>query len=161
MFVQLQGDRKEPLDKEYVLVRIERICQKNIPLLGEEVWMLEDNLNFKFKQLDMWDKDEESVSWLDVMVWSLKIQIQILNLNVRIRIRIRDPMFECWEIKSTTRHNGVRECELSHVGVLGKGLSGEGLGLVVNRSDEDDKGNNQRIDWVNNHISIRKKRDWK
>ncbi|GJZ62069.1 hypothetical protein Tco_0618206 [Tanacetum coccineum] len=90
MFVQLQGDRKEPLDKEYVL--------------GAYVGML--------------------------------------------------------RTKSTTRYNGVRECELSHVGVLGEGLSKEGLGfMVVKRSDEDDKGDNQRIDWVNNHITIREKRD--
>ncbi|GJW36380.1 hypothetical protein Tco_0059300 [Tanacetum coccineum] len=52
MFVQLQGDRKEPLDK----VRIERICQRNKNISKEyflawrkSVDVGRDNLNFKFK----------------------------------------------------------------------------------------------------------------
>ncbi|GJY78944.1 hypothetical protein Tco_0484745 [Tanacetum coccineum] len=43
---------------------------------------------------------------------------------------------------------------------FGKGLSEEGLGfMVVKRSGEDDKGDNQRIDWVDNHIAIERKKD--
>ncbi|GKC91571.1 hypothetical protein Tco_1152220, partial [Tanacetum coccineum] len=60
-------------------------------------------------------------------------------------------------------YNGVRECEFPQVGVLGEGLSEEGLGSYSEEglSDEDDKDDNQRIDWVNNHIAIRKKRNRK
>ncbi|GKA47062.1 hypothetical protein Tco_0739945 [Tanacetum coccineum] len=41
-----------------------------------------------------------------------------------------------------------------------KRQEGEGLTfVVVKRSEEDDKGVNQRIDWVDNHIAIREKRN--
>ncbi|GKC92057.1 hypothetical protein Tco_1157499 [Tanacetum coccineum] len=53
----------------------------------------------------------------------------------------------------------VTASRLSHVGVLGEGLYGEGLGfMVVNRSDEYAKGDNQRIDWVDNHIAIKREK---
>ncbi|GJW29774.1 hypothetical protein Tco_0046649 [Tanacetum coccineum] len=73
-----------------------------------------------------------------------------------------DPILECWGTKGTTSTRKVlwvRECEWSHVGVLGEGFYGEGLGfMVVNRSDEYAKGDNQRIDWVDNHIAIKRER---
>ncbi|GKB87473.1 hypothetical protein Tco_0959745 [Tanacetum coccineum] len=67
------------------------------------------------------------------------------------------------ETRSTTSTRNVhyvRECKLSHVDVLGEGLYGEGLRfVVVKRSDEDDNGDEKRIDWVDNYIAIREKRD--
>ncbi|GKE54540.1 hypothetical protein Tco_1489696, partial [Tanacetum coccineum] len=62
---------------------------------------------------------------------------------------------------STRKVHCVRECELSHMGVLGEGLYEERFRLCSKKglSDEDDEGDNESIDWVDNHIAIRKKRD--
>ncbi|GJU81886.1 hypothetical protein Tco_1284251 [Tanacetum coccineum] len=53
------------------------------------------------------------------------------------------------ETRSTTSTRNVhyvRECELSHVDVLGEGLYGEGLRfVVVKRSDEDDNGDKKGL----------------
>ncbi|GJY77340.1 hypothetical protein Tco_0482456, partial [Tanacetum coccineum] len=64
-------------------------------------------------------------------------------------------------ILGDNKYNGLRKYELSHVGMLGEGLYGERFKLYGEEGlgYEDDKDDNQRIDWVDNHIVIREKRD--
>ncbi|GJW04257.1 hypothetical protein Tco_1563113 [Tanacetum coccineum] len=115
MFVQLQGDRKEPLDKG-----IEIICQRNKEYakgiflkLEEEVWIVRIRLR---------------VSWIWVVMSWIGYDGDVIEGIL------------CFNLNLNRKAWG--------------GLSEEGLG----DEDDEDKIDNQRIDWVDNHIAIKKEK---